>query len=95
MIRNVVLMKFKAGTTPEQVQRLVNELQGMQIPGMLNVSTGGDAGLRDGNMDLGLVIDLEDEEAYKIYDQDAEHNRIRRDLVQPILERIERIQYRV
>ena len=95
MIRNVVLMKFKAGTTPEQVERLKNELQGMQIPGMLNVSTGSDAGLREDNMDLGLVIDLEDEDAYKIYDEDAEHNRIRRDLVKPIVERIERIQYRV
>ncbi len=95
MIRNVVLFKFKAGTTPEQVERLVNELQGLQVPGMLNVSVGSDAGLREGNMDLGLVIDVEDEDAYKIYDEDAEHNRIRRDLVAPIAERVERIQYRV
>jgi hypothetical protein len=95
VIRNVVLMKFKAGTTPEQVERLANELQGLQVPGLLNISIGSDAGLRDGNMDLGLVIDLEDEDAYRIYDQDAEHNRIRRELVAPFVERIERVQYRV
>ena len=94
MIRNVVLMKFKAGTTPEQVERLANELQGLQVPGLLNISIGSDAGLREGNMDLGLVIDLEDEAAYRTYDEDAEHNRIRRDLVAPITERVERLQYK-
>ncbi|HEY8643842.1 MAG TPA: Dabb family protein [Candidatus Dormibacteraeota bacterium] len=95
MIRNVVLLKLKAETPPEQVERLVNELQGLQIPGLINISTGTDAGLREGNMDFVIVVDLEDEAAYRIYDEDAEHNRIRRDLVAPITERVERLQYRM
>jgi hypothetical protein len=95
VIRNVVLLKLKAETPPEQVERLVNELQGLQIPGLINISTGTDAGLREGNMDFVIVVDLEDEAAYRIYDEDAEHNRIRRDLVAPITERVERLQYRM
>ena len=95
MIRNVVLFKLKAGTPPENVERLVNELQGMQIPGLINVSTGADAGLREGNMDFAIIVDLENEAAYKVYDEDPEHNRIRRDLVAPIAERVERLQYRI
>jgi len=95
VIRNVVLIKLKAGTSPENVERLVNELQGLQIPGLINISTGTDAGLREGNMDFVIVVDLEDEAAYRIYDEDAEHNRIRRDLVAPITERVERIQYKI
>jgi Stress responsive A/B Barrel Domain len=95
VIRNVVLLKLKAETPPEKVERLINELQGMQIPGLINISTGTDAGLREGNMDFVIVVDLEDEAAYRIYDEDAEHNRIRRDLVAPITERVERLQYRM
>jgi hypothetical protein len=95
VIRNVVLLKLKAETPPEKVERLVNELQGMQIPGLINISTGTDAGLREGNMDFVIVVDLEDEAAYRIYDEDAEHNRIRRDLVAPITERAERLQYKM
>ena len=94
MIRNVVLIKLKAGTPPEKIERLANELQGMQIPGLVNISAGTDAGLREGNMDFAIIVDLEDEAAYRIYDEDAEHNRIRRDLVAPITERVERLQYR-
>jgi hypothetical protein len=95
VIRNVVMVKLKPGTAPEQVERLINELQGMQIPGMAHLSVGTDAGLREGNLDLVIVVDLDDEAAYRAYDEDAEHNRIRRDLVAPIAERVERIQYRV
>jgi len=95
VIRNVVMVKLKPGTAPDQVERLINELQGMQVPGMAHLSVGTDAGLREGNLDLVIVVDLDDEAAYKAYDEDAEHNRIRRDLVAPIAERVERIQYRV
>ena len=95
MIRNVVMVKLKPGTAPDQVERLINELQGMQVPGMAHLSVGTEAGLREGNLDLVIVVDLDDEAAYKAYDEDAEHNRIRRDLVAPIAERVERIQYRV
>ncbi len=95
MIRNVVLAKLKPGTQPEQVERLTTELQGMQIPGMISLSVGTDAGLREGNMDMVIVTDLDDEDAYRRYDEDPEHNRIRRELVAPIAERVERIQYRV
>jgi hypothetical protein len=94
MIRNVVLVKLKAGAQPEQVERLSNELQGLQTPGLINLTVATNAGLREGNMDLVIVVDLEDEAAYKLYDEDPEHNRIRRDLVAPVVERMERIQYR-
>jgi Stress responsive A/B Barrel Domain len=95
VIRNLVLAKLKPGITDDKVDRLVNELQGMQIPGMINLTVARDAGLREGNLDLVVVTDLDDEDAYRRYDQDPEHNRIRRDLVAPIVERVERIQYRV
>ena len=95
MIRNVAMVKLKPDTPPDKVERLITELQGMQVPGMAHLSVGTDAGLREGNLDLVIVVDLDDEAAYHAYDDDPEHNRIRRDLVAPIAERVERIQYRV
>lgn len=95
MIRNIAMVKLKPDTPPDKVERLITELQGMQIPGMAHVSIGTDAGLREGNHDLVIVVDLDDEAAYQVYDEDPEHNRIRRDLVAPIAERVERIQYRI
>lgn len=95
MIRNVVVTTVKSGTTPDQIERAVDALLAMQIPGVINISCGADAGLRDGNADIGLVVDLETEEAYRAYDADPEHNRIRREIIAPIAERVERVQFRV
>jgi hypothetical protein len=46
-------------------------------------------------MSHAFVAEFEDEAAYRAYDTDAEHNRIRRELLAPIAERIERFQYEV
>ncbi len=95
MIRNVAVFKVKPDASDAEVDRLCDALLGLQVPGLLNLSIGRDAGLREGNLDLALVADLADEEAYRAYDADPEHNRIRRELAAPIVERTERVQYRV
>lgn len=95
MIRNVVVFKIKPGTSDADIDRVCDALLGLQVPGLLNLSIGRDAGLREGNLDIALVSDLADEEAYRAYDNDPEHNRIRRELVAPIAERVERVQYRL
>jgi hypothetical protein len=56
---------------------------------------GTDLGLRPGNLDLALVADFESVEAFTAYDQDEEHGRIRRDLVAPVTDRIERCQFEI
>ncbi len=93
MIRNVAVMRLKAGVSQEKVDALTETLLGMRIKGMLSLSAGRDLGLREGNLDYVVVSDFEDEAAYRVYDEDPEHNRIRRELVAPIVERVERVQY--
>lgn len=56
---------------------------------------GRDLGLRTGNASYAITVDLDDEDAYRTYDLDQEHNRIRRELFAPISERIDRIQFRL
>jgi hypothetical protein len=95
VIRNVVMMKLKDGVNEDQVARAVDAMMGLQVPGLINLSAGRDAGLRDGNLDVALIVDLEDDDAYRGYDEDPEHQRIRRELIAPIAERVERCQYRI
>ncbi len=95
MIRNVVLAKLKQGVRDQDVEVMLAALRGIRTPGLLSITAGRDLGLRDGNWDAAVVTDLADEESYRIYDADAEHNRIRRDVVAPLVERIERCQFQV
>jgi hypothetical protein len=44
---------------------------------------------------MAAIFDFTDEAAYQAWYADNEHNRIRRELLQPILERAERCQYRL
>ena len=70
-------------------------LKGIRTPGLLSITVGRDLGLRQGNWDVAVVTDLANEGSYRIYDTDAEHNRVRRDLVAPLIEAIERCQFKV
>jgi hypothetical protein len=47
------------------------------------------------NATFAVTVDLPDEAAYRAYDLDAEHNRVRAELFAPIRERVDRIQFRI
>jgi lipoate-protein ligase A len=94
MIRNVVVGRAKDGVTPEQVDAAIDAMRGLRVEGVnLRLTGGRDLGLREGNASFSLVVDLDDAEAYKIYDADPEHNRIRAELFAPIFESINRVQF--
>lgn len=95
MIRNVVLAKLKAGVDEKAVEAMVAALAGIRTPGLVSITAGRDLGLRQGNWDIAVVADLEDEASYRAYDSDPEHNRIRREIVAPLVERIERCQFEI
>jgi hypothetical protein len=59
------------------------------------MASGFDLGLREGNANYAITVDLADEDAYRVYDLDEEHNRIRREMFAPISASIERIQFRL
>lgn len=94
MIRNVVLIRCKPGTVSQDLGRLEAALRAIDFPERTNFSMGEDLGLRDGNMSVAILADFPDESAYRRFDANDEHNRIRRELIQPIAEVVERCQYR-
>lgn len=90
----MALIRFKPEATPEQVDRVVAALRALRFDGLLAFTIGRDAGLRDGNADLAIVSDFADEGSYRAYDTHPEHERIRRELLAPIVARAERCQVR-
>lgn len=93
MIRNVVLGRLAADADPARLEDAFAALRRLQVEGLLGLQTGRDVGLREGNWDYAITADLADVEAYRRYDSDEEHNRIRREYFGPLSEQIVRCQF--
>lgn len=94
MIRNVVMLKLRPDPDPAKVADIQRRLRALDCPGTLAYTVGPDAGLKEGNWSIAIVADFVDEESYRAYDADEEHNRIRADMA-PLVESIARVQFRL
>ncbi len=90
-----MLFSVRQGTRPDQIHAVGRAMKALRFEGCGRWEMVQDLGLREGNLPYAFVSEFEDEAAYRAYDTDAEHNRIRRELLAPIAERIERFQYEV
>lgn len=96
MIRNVVLGRLRPDASPALLDQALAALSGVAVDGLLDLRVGRDAGLRaTGNWDYAITVDLADADSYRRYDQDDEHNRIRRELLGPLCSEIARVQIAV
>lgn len=80
MIRNVVMGRLRDDLTDDErqgVEQALAGIAGLQLPGQLAMTVGRDLGLRDGGYDFAIVNDWQDEDAYRAYDLEDEHNRYR------------------
>ena len=94
MIRNVVLVKLKAGQDPAEVAEIQEAFRNLDCPGTLSYTIGDDLMLREDNWSFAIVADFTDADSYRAYDQDAEHNRVRARLA-PMAEQIARAQFQL
>ena len=96
MIRNVVVGRVRDGVSPDEVERALRALRDLTVEGVeFRLVAGVDLGLREGGASYAITGDFADEEAYRIYDRDAEHNRIRAEMFAPMSEVILRVQFRL
>jgi len=63
MIRNVIMLTFRSGTTPEQIHAMTSAMDALDCAGLVSRSFGMDLGLREGNMSAVLVTDFVSEDA--------------------------------
>lgn len=95
MIRNVVVGRLRPGVPRQAVEQALAAIVDLQPDGCLDMQVGVDAGLRPGNWGFSITADFVDEDAYRRYDLEAVHNRVREQLFAPICETIARVQFRV
>jgi hypothetical protein len=87
VIRHVSVITFTAGTPPDAVQSIADALAALpaRVPSLRAYSFGPDLALTDGNAHFVVVADFDDVDGYLAYRDDAEHQRILRELIRPVL----------
>jgi hypothetical protein len=88
MFRHVALFRFADDTTAGQVATLTVALQTLpaRIPSIREYTIGPDLGISPANRyDYAVVGTFDDEAAWRLYMDDAEHGRIRDELLSPIV----------
>jgi hypothetical protein len=95
VIRNVVVGRLHPGVALEAIRPGLDAVLALDPHGLVSCRLGTDLGLRDGSWDYAITSDFVDEAAYRAYDEDAEHNRIRRELIAPLSAQIARVQFSV
>ena len=96
MIRNVVLGRLRAEGDRRALSRALDQalaaLAALPFAGLVDVHVGRDLGLREGGWDFAITSDWVDEHAYRVYDLDPEHNRLRDEEFARVCDRIARVQ---
>lgn len=95
--RHIMLMQFRDGVTPDQIEVALEGLGTMpgKVPGILRYEFGTDLGLVDGNPDLALVADFASEEDWRAYLSHPEHVAMSEAVFAPIKRTMTRVQYLV
>lgn len=93
VIRNVVLGRLRDGVDQAAIEPALAAIAALDPEGLLDCRVGRDLRLRDESWDFAITSDFVDEDAYRAYDQEAEHNRIRREMFDPICAEIVRVQF--
>jgi hypothetical protein len=92
MIRNIVLIQLSPEADLAKVAEIQDGFRHLDCPGTVSYTLGDDLGLKDGAWSFGIVADFTDEDAYRGYDLDSEHNRLRAELA-PFVAQIARVQF--
>lgn len=92
MIRNVVMVSLKPDADAAQVAAIQDGFRALNCPGTVSYTLGDDLGLREGGWSFAIVADFIDEAAYRGYDLDEEHNRLRAQLA-PMMADVARVQF--
>ena len=96
MIRHVVLLAWKEGTTPDQISAVASALAQMPavMPFIRRYEMGPDLGISSSH-DFAIVADFDDESGYRAYAEHPDHQAVLTNLLGPVVESKARVQYTV
>lgn len=94
MIRHVVLLAWKDGTTAGQISAVENALAQMPevMPFIRRYEMGRDLGI-SGSHDFAIVADFDNEADYRAYAEHPDHQAVLTDVLGPVVESKARVQY--
>ena len=97
MIEHVVLFKVKATTPATSVQAMVDGLRGLKtrVPGIVELSAGGNFTDRNKGFSHGLVVRFQDRAALEAYLPHPAHQEVVGNFVRPIIEDVIAVDYEV
>jgi hypothetical protein len=95
VIRNVTLIEFKPDTPVEHLDAITEAMHKVRSPGLRSLTMGRDLGLRKGNLQYAVVADFDDEQGYRAFVEDPEHQRIAREMTMPAYIRYQRVQFEI
>ena len=87
--------RLRRGADEELLDEALRGLLLLPLDGLLEMHVGRDAGLREESWDYVITADFADADAYRRYDADEEHNRLRRELFDVLSEEIARVQFEI
>ncbi|HEX9065549.1 MAG TPA: Dabb family protein [Streptosporangiaceae bacterium] len=95
MIRHVVVMTWKPGTTPDQVEAVRAGLATLpaQMTGLTGYAFGPDAGVSQGTADFAVVADFDSRESYLAYRDHPAHREIIERTLNPIVAERRSVQF--
>ena len=94
-MRDVVLGRLRDGADEKLLDEALRGLLLLPMDGLVEMHIGRDAGLREGSWDYAITADFADADAYRRYDADEEHNRLRRELFDVLSQEIARVQFEI
>jgi hypothetical protein len=85
--RHVALFRWTPGTSPEQIAAIAPALQALAstLAGLRSYACGPGLGLTPVSYDFGVVAEFDDKAGWDAYMADEEHERIRTELIGPIV----------
>jgi hypothetical protein len=87
MFHHVALFRWQPGTTAEETDRIAPALRALAgtLEGLRSYECGPGLGLAPTSYDFGVLATFDDKAGWDAYMADAEHDRIRAELITPIV----------
>ena len=87
MFHHVALFRWQPGTTAEQLEPVAPALRALAatLPGLVSYACGPSLGLTETSYDFGVVATFESKAGWDAYMANEEHDRIRAELIAPIV----------
>lgn len=95
MLRHVVLIRLTEAASESDVSAIVENLRTLPaiVPEIRSYSVGTDAGVSEGNFDLVVVGEFDDEAGYRAYATNEDHVQVIETFIKPFVAERSAVQY--